>query len=106
MSLKTKIFSLREELPALSENAEGELRGGFVAMRVFSANDSAGGDGNCSNNIRCSGNGNCSNNVGCYGNGTCKNVNNSICTAPSGSSTSTSTNGNSDNSIGLPSMLF
>lgn len=69
---KNKEFtSLLGEVPALTHDAEGQLRGGFT---VFSGNDGielCNNDEYCDNNTGCDNNQICNNNTYCSGNGTC-----------------------------------
>ena len=69
---KDNVFtSLLGEVPALTQDAEGLLKGGFAAF--FGDDDIAlcNNDSGCFNNTNCSGNTNCENNYYCSGNVNC-----------------------------------
>ena len=69
---KDNVFtSLLGEVPALTQDAEGLLKGGFAAF--FGDDDIAlcNNDSGCFNNTNCSGNTNCENNYYCSGNENC-----------------------------------
>ena len=69
---KDNVFtSLLGEVPALTQDAEGLLKGGFAA---FFGDDNialCNNDSGCFNNTNCSGNTNCENNYYCSGNENC-----------------------------------
>lgn len=79
MKLKQSISTIKTDIPALSEDKEGKLLGGFAAFGVVGRSGS--GNGTCPNNDDCDNNTTCSNNFSprvCKNNGTCTND----CTRP------------------------
>lgn len=67
---KNNFVSILGEVPALTQNAEGQLRGGFA---VFTGDDGIAlyNNGTCSGNTNCDRNSTCVNNTNCYGDGNC-----------------------------------
>lgn len=64
MNKNNEFTSLLGEVPALTQDAEGQLRGGFAVL-------SLGDDDISENNGVCTGNRICIGNKKCNGNGTC-----------------------------------
>lgn len=97
---KNKFALLRLELPALEENKEGKLRGGFTMTRSGDSgvvanncgNTQCNGNSTCKNNGKCYNNSNCSGNIDCRNNPNCGDntqCNSTLCTVISNSGTST-----------------
>lgn len=76
MNKNNEFTSLLGEVPALTQDAEGQLRGGFA---VFGGNDGIAtynNDGFCDSNTGCYNNNTCNNNSYCSGNDVCSNQKN------------------------------
>ncbi len=74
---KDNVFtSLLGEVPALTQDAEGLLKGGFAAFFGDDGIALCNNDSGCNDNTNCSGNTNCEHNYYCRGNENCYYLNN------------------------------
>lgn len=89
--IKTKnlLASLSLEIPALEENQEGQLRGGFGAFGIVPTGN-ANSNNNCNCNCSCYGNGNCNCNCSCTTNSNCNSCTTTPTTTPEAKSSSSS----------------
>ena len=77
--MKKNLFDLLEAgIPAMSADAEGQLRGGFTALMGGMGAINGESNDNCNCNCSCNGNGNCNCNCSCGSNKNC----NCDCTIP------------------------
>lgn len=76
MNKNNELASLLGEVPALTQNAEGQLRGGFTAFKGDDGIELYNSDGACASNFHCNKNDVCSNNKYCFDNGECYNQDN------------------------------
>lgn len=71
MNKNNELTSLLGEVPALTQNAEGQLRGGFTAFKGDDGIAVQNNDTGCSSNEDCHDNGSCSDNHNCHHNTNC-----------------------------------